>query len=248
MEKQDERAVKRGMGMEDICVGICDDFEDIHERVKECIGKHFKENISFVDFMDGEEVLEDQSRMDVLFLDIEMPKIDGIEAGRQLRRRGFQGKIILLTNVKERAAEGYEIEVYRYLPKPIDEERLVKIMQEVINCFTGMDMVELSAEGENYQIQQRKISYIARLSHSSQTEIIVGKSIFRSKMSISEWMGLLDERIFCQTHRAYIINLQMAESVGEKEVFLISGEKIPVSRREKTSVKRRFMEYYADLR
>lgn len=235
--------------MENIVIGICDDFQDIHEQVKNYIRKNFEDvNISFLDFMDGREMLEKECRVDALFLDIEMPGIDGIEAGRQLRRKGFQGKIILLTSVKERATEGYEIEVYRYLPKPIEEERLIRIMQEVLNCFTGMDNVELFSEGERYLIQQRKIAYISRVSHSSKTEAVVGKSVFQSSRSISDWMEILDKRIFCRTHRAHIVNVQMMESMGEKEIFLNSGEKIPVSRRERTDVKRKFMEYYADFR
>ncbi|MBR1744139.1 MAG: LytTR family transcriptional regulator, partial [Lachnospiraceae bacterium] len=71
---------------------------------------------------------------------------------------------------------------------------------------------------------------------------------FHSKRSVGEWMEILDGRIFCRTHRAYIVNLQVVENVGEKELLLNSGERIPVSRREKTDVKRRFMEYFADLR
>ena len=177
-----------------------------------------------------------------------MPHLDGIEAGRILHRKQFPGKIILLTSVKERAAEGYEIGVYRYLPKPIDEEKLVKILNDVLQSFAGLETVKLYVVGEACQVQQRTISYITRLPYSSQTEAIVGKNVFRSKMSISDWMKVLDERLFCKTHRGYIVNLRMVEDMRDKEILLVNGEKVPVSRREKTKVKRKFMEFYADFR
>ena len=229
-------------------IGICDDLEATHEQIKECVTRNFEKEMSFVDFIDGKELVEYQGEMDILFLDIAMPNLDGIEAGRILHRKQFSGKIILLTSIKERATEGYEIGVYRYLPKPIDEEKLIKILNDVLQSFIGMETVKLYDGGEVYQVRQRNISYIVRLSHSSQTEAIAGKSVFRSKMSISEWMKVLDERLFCQTHRGYIVNLRMMEDVREKEVILISGEKVPVSRREKIKVRRRFMEFYADFR
>ena len=229
-------------------IGICDDSETTHAQIKEYVTKHLGKDLLYVDFMDGKELVEYQGEIDVLFLDIAMPHLDGIEAGRILYRKQFSGKIILLTSVRERATEGYEIGVYRYLPKPIDEERLVKILNDVLQSLAGTETVKLYSGGETYQLQQRTISYITRLPHSSQTEAIVGKSILRSKMSISEWVKMLDERLFCQTHRGYIVNLRMVEDVREKEILLVSGEKVPVSRREKTKVRKKFMEFYTDFR
>lgn len=229
-------------------IGICDDFEAIHSQIKDSVRENLKKEISFVDFMDGRELVEYPGEMDALFLDIDMPGLDGIEAGRILRKKQFSGKIILLTSVKERAAEGYEIEVYRYLPKPIDEKKLIKIVTEVLQSFAGTETAKLYADGEAYQIPQRNISYIMRPAHSSQTEAIVGSKTFHSKMSISEWAQFLDETLFCQTHRSYIVNLKMVKDVRDKELLLTSGEKIPVSRREKTKVKRKFMEFYTDFR
>ena len=172
--------------MRNIRIGICDDTEAIHDQLRKYIKTNFAEEISFADFMDGRELVEYQGEIDALFLDIDMPRLDGIEAGRILHKRGFSGKIILLTSVKERATEGYEIGVYRYLPKPIEEKKLVKIIQEVQECFAGMELVEISAEGEKYQIHQRNISYIARLPHSSQTEVIVGNFTVK-EVSVNGW-------------------------------------------------------------
>lgn len=229
-------------------IGICDDFEAIHKQIKEYISKNFEKEISFVDFMDGKELIAYHEEIDILFLDIAMPNLDGIEAGRILYRRQFSGKIILLTSVKERATEGYEIGVYRYLPKPIDEKELVKILHAVLQSLIGIETVKLYADREAYQVQQKNISYIIRPPQSSMTEVIVGHSIFHSKNSIIEWAKVLDKRLFCQTHRGCIVNLNMMNDIMEKEILLTSGEKVPVSRREKAMVKKRFMEFYADLR
>lgn len=237
-------------------IGICDDCEAVHQQIREYIRENFQEQTTeeivkelfFVDFMDGAELLKYDGQMDILFLDIDMPKLDGIQAGKRLRRKQFLGKIILLTSVKERATEGYEIEAYRYLPKPIDRKKLVQYIHEIIQNLAGMETVNLHAGGETYPVKQQNISYIMRLPHSSQTEIIVGKSMFRSKIGISEWMQILDGKLFCRTHRGYIVNLKMAEYIENNRLILASGEIIPVSRREKAGVKKKFMEFYADFR
>lgn len=225
-------------------LGICDDEAVVHHQVKEYIeGIDFGVSLELVDFYNGKELLESTSQIDILLLDICMPELDGIEIGRKLKGNLNIGKIIMLTSMVERFQEAFEIEAYRFITKPIDCEKLVKAIREASDTFVGCVPIEVYQSNQKYRFQQRQIRYIGRM--TSRTEVIIGRESFQSGMTLADWEKVLDLRMFLQIHKSYIVNLSQIERIEDK-LILKNGEILPIARRRKSELLKRFMQY--DLR
>ena len=103
-------------------IAVCDDEEKFRDQAKSMIDKISGSLDIVVDtYSNGYKLLEvfDRNPYDVLFLDIEMPAMDGITLAKKLRENSDKIYIIFLTGHVEYAVEGYEVNALRYLTKPV---------------------------------------------------------------------------------------------------------------------------------
>lgn len=110
-----------------IRIAICDDESRTADQVKKLATDFFREKnveASIVCFSNGKELLKYDRNMDIIFLDIRMEGMDGMEAAGKLRHRGFKGVIIFITVLKEMVFRSFEVQAYDYLLKPIGKSSL----------------------------------------------------------------------------------------------------------------------------
>ena len=104
-----------------ICIAICDDEKYICNTIQTMLSNFFcKKNmeITIQQFSSGTELLQYNKTIDILFLDIQMDYINGMETARKLRNRKFKGFIIFITILKEMVFQSFEVQAYDYLLKP----------------------------------------------------------------------------------------------------------------------------------
>ena len=142
-------------GYRDLIVGICDDEYYVHSIITEALNANARNmglRFSFLHFYSAYGLLSSKEMMDCLLLDIDMPETDGIEAARQLNRKGKLYKIIIITSKTERFKEGFEIGAFRFVTKPISDMELCKAVEDVHKCRIGMDRVQVYRDGISYNI------------------------------------------------------------------------------------------------
>lgn len=103
-----------------------------------------KKNVrsSVLEYPSGEELLKSNERIDILFLDIGMQGMDGIETARRLRAQGFHGFLVFITVLKEMVFQSFEVQPFDYLVKPVEEEDFEKTMQRLSGSMQGMSRPE----------------------------------------------------------------------------------------------------------
>ena len=107
-----------------IHIAVCDDEPYMSEQIKALVSEFFRKKnreICLRTFAGGEELLKYGGPIDILFLDIQMKEIDGMETARRLRADRFQGFLIFITVLKEMVFQSFEVQAYDYLVKPVDE-------------------------------------------------------------------------------------------------------------------------------
>jgi len=120
---------------------ICDDERHIHGTVQKLMDNYAKQQgISYKmhHIYSAQELLSFEEEIDFLLLDIDMPKMDGIEAARILNARGINYKIVMLTSKAERFKEAFKIGAFRFVTKPILAEEFFEAVDEVRERMTGM--------------------------------------------------------------------------------------------------------------
>ena len=114
-----------------ITIAICDDEKIIAEQIKRLASVFFRAKnmeTSIICFSCGEELLRYDKSIDILFLDVQMEGMDGMETAKKLRSRNFKGYLIFVTVLEEMVFQSFEVQAYDYLVKPVEEKRFAKTM------------------------------------------------------------------------------------------------------------------------
>lgn len=111
-------------------IAICDDEKIICSQVEKLV-KNQEPNCDIKLFDSGEELLKEQGKFDIIFLDIQMDGINGIETARILRNKKEETILIFITGIKEYVFEAFDVSAFHYLLKPIEEKSLLRYLSEL---------------------------------------------------------------------------------------------------------------------
>lgn len=214
-------------------IAICDDEQYMSDKIKGMVHNFFRRKnmeIAVIQFSSGEECLKYGGMIDILFLDIQMNGIDGMETARKLRNRRFKGVLIFITVLKEMVFEAFDVQAYDYLVKPIGEEHFEKTMERLWASMRNADDASLL-------VQKGYESSIIPLEDIVFCEVIDRKVYIHLASSevvdfyerIEKLETKLDSRFF-RCHRSFLINLKYLKSYKNGIAYMEGGKQIPVSR------------------
>ena len=183
-------------------------------------------------------------RFDVIFLDIEMPGLSGLEAGQEIRKIDVDTIIIFLTSHDQFVFQSFKIEAFDYLIKPIDIHAANDALARATKKYQSQHfIVSVKWKNEEYRLEVNDIVYINGygrhvIFHTKKDEFeIVGK--------LSDYETMLAPYGFVRSHMNDIINMKYIESIGEKTIETTTGHKILMSARKKQKCLKSFNEYLA---
>lgn len=191
--------------------------------------------------VDALKYLKDSS-IDVVFLDINMPELDGMSLGKIISKINEDIKIVFITAYRDYAAEAFEIKAFDYLLKPYSDKRIKEVLENLtkereteiskdvnrINKITGL------LDNKMFVISLDDIYYIEV--DEKDSLIYTKDAVYTSKVKISKLEEILPKEKFYRTHRSYIVNLDKIVEVepwfNSTYVLKIADLKfkVPVSR------------------
>lgn len=190
----------------------------------------FSDGLKAMEFLRAEPV-------ELLFLDIHLPKISGIEFLKSLHNPPY---VIFTTAYSEYALEGYELNVVDYLLKPFSFQRFVQAINKVPkNRQVGSQQADKNAQtnlGELYvksghEFLKVAIEEIISInSDSDYTEIHLEDKKILSSESLRHWLDVLDGKRFLQLHKSYIVNSSKIDRISGNLVYMNNGSRIPIGR------------------
>lgn len=195
---------------------------------------------------------EEDKNFDVLFVDIQMKEMNGMDMAKKVREKDGHIKIIFTTGISDYLEEGYDVEAMYYLIKPISEEKIQRCMDKAV-CRTKVERFLLVNTKEGMEkLSLENINYVEARGHGCIIEVIAGESGFRRAErlevteSISELGHMLQSEDFIRCHRSYICRIGNIHHMDklEKRIFFDIGSPIPVSRRLYGEVNQAFVRYF----
>lgn len=145
-------------------IAICDDEQQIRKLLEKKILDYAMQNdmdYRIQVYENGKELIDRfDEQTDILFLDIEMPQMNGMEAAAQLRKQHKQVKIIFLSAFREYVFESFKVQAFRYLLKPLRDEEFKEVMDELVGKAGDRDRLEYTFGNENISISYQDIIYI----------------------------------------------------------------------------------------
>ena len=190
---------------------------------------------------------EDYDKYDIIFLDIKLGKISGVELSNIIREKNKNVDIVFVTGFFKYALHGYKVGALQYLMKPIKISDLYFCLnktQERISNKNDKYMMILETPKKYIKLNCNEIHYCIMFSpyidiHTSSEKITVRKKI-------SELEREIPSKYFIRCHRSYIVNLKYVKSITKDSVVLESGIRIPISRGRYKDINDTFINYICE--
>lgn len=178
-------------------------------------------------FLDGYPAI-----YDVVFMDIELPDLNGIEAARRLREMDSNVFLIFVTNMAKYAINGYEVNALDYFLKPVFYSDLKMRMERIRNARSrdGYSFT-LPVQGGAYRFSADQVVYIESSGHTLTFHTVEGIYTMRGP-SMRELETQLSAHGFARCNTCYIVNLRYCKSVDGTTVN-VNGEELQISRSRK---------------
>lgn len=232
-------------------IAIVDDNEDDRKRLQEEITKicdnKSRKDFEITEFFSGEDFInlieknENKKYFDIVFLDIYMNGITGIETAKKLRETDNQSKIIFITTSNEFASESYEVKAYDYLIKPFSKERILKTMERIFEDDRKKKKLIDLPDGQVIPVDS--ILYTTFSGHYVTIYCIDGNNI-QLRCTQQNFEKCTDEhRELIQCFKGVLVNLTKVDGLEDDRFKMINGEYVPISRRKYAEVKKSYTDY-----
>ena len=216
-----------------IRIAICDDEKHMSDHIRAFVYDFFRKKnreIQLQTFSSGEELLSYDGQIDILFLDIQMKGMDGMETARKLRDSKFRGFLIFITVLKEMVFQSFEVQAYDYLVKPVEEKQFERTMERLYasmqNASEDSLLVQKGYEGRI--IREEEIVFCEIIDRKIYLNLASGEVV-----DYYERIENLETKLsshFFRCHRSYLINLKHLKGYKNGTACMDNGKEVPVSR------------------
>lgn len=223
-------------------IAICDDKEIIvRELYKQLHYLMRKSGIEFkiLPFISPVRLLECQESIHILFLDIDMPQMNGLLTAKKASEKWNDIKIIFLTAHIEYVQSAFKVKTFRYLLKPFKKEDIREALYEAMDVLLERNFKLIKVQDRVIQINIPEIYYIEAL--GDQSVVFRENDYIISNVTLREWcMENYPDLYRC--NKSYIVNFLHVEKIKDK-VFLTNGKELPVAVRKRRQIKEAYYSY-----
>ncbi len=233
---------------------FCDDEPLILVQLQKLVQEFFSTlggtQPEFAAYKSGDLLIQNETRVDIAFWDVEMPGVSGIHIGAKLKERNPQVKIIIVTAYPDYLDEAMRFQVFRYLSKPIEKTRLFKNLKDAVYAY--------NMESREYPISTSEGIFIRRAEEivcveTTERKVTVHTTDeqFVSSKNIDYWRQTLNLPCFYATHRSYIINMRYVFNIYKDTVVLKYADKEKpafLSRRKYSQFKDAYLMYMESVK
>ena len=227
-----------------ISIAIVDDEKVIREQIKDLIEKKQIESVIDI-YSSGEELLMVEKCYDIVFLDIQMDGMNGIDAARALRQRTEDTVLVFITGIKEYVFDAFDVAAFHYLIKPIEGMKFSSVYERAVlevkkKKKYSMGQLFVKTKSRNVTLEQSDILYIE--SRAKKVEIHTRSEIIDAYARIGE----LEKQImqnFYRCHRGYLVNMAFISEYSSDSITLNNGETIILTKEKYGEFVKVYMRY-----
>ncbi len=241
-------------------IAICDDDKkivtEIHHLIKEFFQEQKIEDYSLFPYYDATYFLSEfQTRkdFDLIFLDIEMPTISGLDIAHTIRQTDSDVLIVFITNYPNFVFNSFKVQAFDFLTKPLSKIEFYSVLERSLEKYTQIhSKIDIQTTLGTAIIPLKDLVYITSDKHYVNF-IINTQDTIRSKMTLNQ----IEERLkmnrqFVRCHQSYIVNLDYVTDMQNTKLSIKNStsimEPIPISRYYKKAVKEQFLRHHLRLK
>ena len=230
-------------------IAIVEDSKKWAEDIKSSIQQILKQRVTEIKiYSSAEEFLRTRKEYSIVFMDINLKKMNGLEAAKRYKLRFFDCLMIMVSMDNRLYREGYKVGAFRFIDKANLKEELEEALEHAIIKFSGYQMMEVFALNEGkVQIAYKDIIYIE--TDNRKVKIHTPERVYKADGKITELAKQLESEGFYRSDKSYLVNLDwikemVSEGIGAGKLILMrTGEKVPIGIKKKKELLVKLYEY-----
>lgn len=225
-------------------VAICDDERIFRDGLKALLIDYKRQHRLHIDidlFDSGDALLQSDLAYDLVFLDYQMPGLNGLDAARQLRQRRVMCRIVFVTAFPSFIRDSFEVQPFRFFFKPITATDVDAMMTAFIRQLKLLAPLVIVENGEQHIIPSSEILYAEGAGKYS--VIRTATATYSCSKTLAQVHALLPQHCFYRVHKSYVVNLYAVDRLAEREILLTNGERVLLARGRTGSFHRDFMSF-----
>ena len=240
-----------------IHIAICDDEKYFREQIEHLItiylNKHqLEDKVAIETFSSGKDLCDKKSdvkKYDIVFLDISMDDLNGIETAYKIREYRKDAYIIFVTSFFNYALEGYKVDAFRYIMKDTLEISITECLDGIFEKMRSqIDTINFKFLEGTKSVFIDKIVFIESQKHKLTFHIITPKAVQYSMYSkLDDIEAQLKEYKFLRIHKSYLVNMKYIMKVSNYKVTLTSGDEFVVPKPRYQMVKEEYALHKGEL-
>ncbi len=228
-------------------IAVCDDEREIRSSIRRNILLLYPDT-EIIEFGNGQELAEAAEEFDIIFLDIRMEGLDGMQTAKLLRRRRCKAEIIFITALEQYVFEAFDVGAFHYLVKPFDKTKFYAVLQKAVEGLS-CQKTEKAEEEAFVLLRQGAETKKVYLSDIFYLEVLNRKITLYGQNGKEEFYGRLGEmekRLgsgFMRVHRSYLVHFKYVASYNASEITLEDGSRVPLAKQKYREFVNNYMEY-----
>lgn len=229
---------------------ICDDETNTQNLLVSYLENYNKETgeiFNITVLHSGESLINELSEnTDLLFLDIKMGTMSGMEAARVLRKKKYNVKIIFITSLTQYALEGYEVHAFGFLKKPVAYEAFKRQLSEALLSLDKMEghIISLNQCSSIFRININEILYMEAFKHEIQIFTLSG--LQKCSTPLIKMEELVKDDPFFRCHKSFLVHYKYIKKINKDFITMSNGTLIPLSKHRRKEFLIDFSKYAGD--
>lgn len=225
-------------------IAICDDEKIVRQQIKGLIEKQ-KADCDLELYETGEELLAAGKHFDMVFLDIQMEGINGIDTARTLREQNEETVLIFITGIKEYVFDAFDVAAFHYLLKPIEENKFMEVFDRAVKEAEkrkekGQKQLFIKTRQRNITLEQKNILYIENRGRKAEIHTVDETiEIYAAMIELEKQLG----GEFYRCHRGYLVNMAYITEYSNDSIRLSDGESIYLAKEKYNEFVKEYMRY-----
>ena len=225
-------------------IAICDDEILYIEKIKKIVFSFIESEKIVAEietFTSGCELVESESLYDVVFLDIEMPGLNGIETTKILNQKNNRTRIFIFTSHSNYLDDAMDLNVFRYIDKNSSDERIVSGLKKAIECLQPNEIYITTKSNEQIRIRKNDIVFIEVKYKKVYVQTVKEQFVVRDKF---EYFKInLNDSFFAVPHSSFIINFVYVLKYKRENIELTGGFSVPIAPKRQAEFRKLWFNY-----